>query len=130
MKNFLAIIGCFTLAVIMIVVFASCSNRNQISVDDPDTATVVEQNDDEGTTKEKADDESDKADTTKAEQSSDAQADEVREETTKTGTGSSFLDTVLSGVEDVVGEALGGAANVVEEALSGAANKVNDKLND
>lgn len=129
MKNFLAIIGCFTLAVIMIVVFASCSNRNQVSVDDPDTTLVQEQNGDDAATKENADVDSDKDDTTKADEADDASADGVSEEATKS-TGSSFLDTVLGGVEDVVGEALGGAANVVEEALSGAANKVNNKLND
>lgn len=129
MKNFLAIIGCFTLAVIMIVVFASCSNRNQVSVDDPDTTLVQEQNGDDAATKENADVDSDKDDTTKADETDDASADGVSEEATKS-TGSSFLDTVLGGVEDVVGEALGGAANVVEEALSGAANKVNNKLND
>ncbi len=129
MKNFLAIIGCFTLAVIMIVVFASCSNRNQVSVDDPDTTLVQEQNGDDAATKENADVDSDKDDTTKADETDDASADDVSEEATKS-TGSSFLDTVLGGVEDVVGEALGGAANVVEEALSGAANKVNNKLND
>ncbi|MBR6780266.1 MAG: hypothetical protein IKM24_04530 [Clostridia bacterium] len=123
MKNFLAIIGCFTLAVVMIVVFASCGNRNHVSVDDPDASVVQEQNGDEATTAEKTDD------VTEADNNG-TEADEVAsEEATNASSGSSFLDTVLDGVEDVVGEALGGAANVVEEALAGAANKVNDKLN-
>ena len=126
MKNFLAIIGCFSLAVVMIIVFSSCGKRDKIIIDDPDDSVVAEdselqednktdEKDESATEKNHQDDKEDKEDTT-AEKTS--------------GTGSSFLDTVLGGVEDVVGEALGGAADVVEEALAGAAVKVNEALND
>ncbi|MBR2414247.1 MAG: hypothetical protein IKB13_07075 [Clostridia bacterium] len=132
MKNFLAILGCFFLAIIMIVVFASCGNRDIVTVEDPDSGVVDEVNEEESTKKNNKNDTD--ADTTAADEAdteadnTDADAEDVQE--SYTGTGSSFLDTVLGGVEDVVGEALGGAADVVEEALAGAADKVNSALND
>lgn len=128
MKNFLAILGCFFLAIIMIVVFASCGDRNKVTVEDPDSGSVVDEVNEEDTTKKKNNKDEQAADTTEADVTEDTDAEEVQE--SYSGTGSSFLDTVLGGVEDVVGEALGGAADVVEEALSGAAGKVNSALND
>ncbi|MBR3953905.1 MAG: hypothetical protein IKJ63_00325 [Clostridia bacterium] len=133
MKNFLAILGCFFLAIIMIVVFASCGNRDIVTVEDPDTGSVVDEVNEEESTKKNNKNDTD-ADTTAADEAdteadnTDADAEDVQE--SYTGTGSSFLDTVLGGVEDVVGEALGGAADVVEEALAGAADKVNSALNE
>ena len=133
MKNFLAILGCFFLAIIMIVVFASCGNRDIVTVEDPDTGSVVDEVNEEESTKMNNKNDTDDGTTAADEEDPDSdntEAEEVKESTTRTSTGSSFLDTVLGGVEDVVGEALGGAADVVEEALAGAADKVNSALNE
>ena len=128
MKNFLAILGCFSLAVIMIVVFASCGRKGDVTVTDPDDGIVEQATETDSGDNSNKNEEADEK-TTEA----DSETQENTENATSAGTsstGSSFLDTVLGGVEDVVGEALGGAANVVEEALSGAADKVNSALND
>ncbi len=127
MKNFLAILGCFSLAIIMIVVFASCGNKDKddVVITDPDSGITEEEKDTE---------KDDTADTEEADDRTEEDTNEATEEdptAEKTSsTGSSFLDTVLGGVEDIVGEALGGAADVVENALSGAADKVNNALSE
>lgn len=123
MKNFLAVLGCFFLAIIMITVFASCGDRDEVSVTDPDDGIAADVTD---AAEEKTENDSEDTDINVTE----ADTPEDAAEADTSGTGSSFLDSVLGGVEDVVGEALGGAANVVEEALAGAADKVNSALND
>ena len=101
MKNFLAILGCFSLAIIMILVFASCGNKDKddVVITDPDSGITEEERNDK---KEDTDDTNETADdTTEADSTEDTEEDTTAEKTSSTG--SSFLDTVLGGVEDIVG---------------------------
>lgn len=130
MKNFLAIIGCFCLAIIMITVFASCGNKNNVTIEDPEDSITEQATDTAEKDDSEAADNTDKTESDSAVDEQTAADEQTGEEATTKSAGSEFLDTVLDGVGSIVGEALGGAANVVEEALSGAAEKVNSAFNE